>query len=116
MLKTDGDSLQCDLMETYSILDMYQHSPKRIAVFAYGLGNDSRIKRKITGTRTTLSEALLALIADLLEMELWRFAKKGTKRPASVYEALTKEPEPVESPQGFSTAEEFERKLKDLRG
>lgn len=44
MIQTDEDALICDLAETYQIYDYRQLPAYQVAVFSYGLRDDSRIK------------------------------------------------------------------------
>ena len=47
MVAADEDALRCDFAQTYHILD-YRRLPLRTAaVFAWGLGEDSRVKRAL---------------------------------------------------------------------
>jgi len=46
MIKLDENALICDFAETYHIYDYRQLPPTRVAVFACGLRDDSRIKMK----------------------------------------------------------------------
>ena len=59
MISLDEDALICDLAETYQIYDSRQLPPSRMAVFASGLKNDSRIKMIITGQKGKNKPAML---------------------------------------------------------
>lgn len=68
MIRIDLDSLECDLAETYHIFNMRELSPRRIALFAVGLRDNSRIKIKISGIPIEFSTLLAASITDKLSI------------------------------------------------
>lgn len=113
MIRTDRDALACDLAETYHIYDMREQPPERVAVFAHGLRQSSRIKMKLAGERIILTDALLAACADRLSTLVWQNTKdgqKGRNRPASLYDALTSERPAgkTDDVRAFDTPEQFE--------
>lgn len=110
MIKIDEDALICDLAETYHIFDYRQLPLKTVAVFAYGLPNNSRIKLKVAGLKISLETMLLAYLLDLNSVLVWfktEDGKRGRNRPKSFYQMLTQEIEESEIV-GFDTGEEFE--------
>ncbi len=68
MIRIDSDSLECDLAETYHIFDMRELSPRRIALFAVGLRDNSRIKTKISGVSVDFNTLIDASISDKLSL------------------------------------------------
>lgn len=93
MIALDEDAFICDLAETYQIYDYKQLPLNQVAVFAYGLRDDSRIKQMMSGQIVPLETTLLASIVDRLSLSLWLKTKdgqKGVNRPASIAELLTK--------------------------
>lgn len=68
MIRIDLDSLECDLAETYHIFDMRELSPRRIALFAVGLRDNSRIKTKISGVSVDFNTLIDASISDKLSI------------------------------------------------
>lgn len=87
MIKTDEDALICDLAETYQIYDYRQLPPLRVAVFACGLKDDSRIKLKLHGQLVPLETLLLARVSDSLSTLIWfqtEDGQKGRNRPTSL--------------------------------
>lgn len=93
MIALDEDALICDLAETYQIYDYKQLPLNQVAVFAYGLHDDSRIKQMMSDQIVPLETTLLASIVDRLSLSLWLKTKdgqKGVNRPASIAELLTK--------------------------
>lgn len=111
MIVTDEDALICDFAETYHIYD-YKGLPVEFAAkLAYGLRDDSRIKLRLAGARVSTEILLQAATVDALNLLVWaktKNAKHGTNKPASIYEALTEEPEKDEYI-GFDSAAEFEK-------
>lgn len=112
MIKLDENALICDLAETYHILDYKQLPPTRVAVFACGLRDNSRIKMKISGQTVPFDTLLMAGIADRLSILVWAQTKdgqKGKNRPPMMVDALTQK-EPKESDiVAFSSGEDYEK-------
>ena len=109
MIRFDEDALICDLAETYQIYDYRQLPLQMVAVFSYGLRDDSRIKMSISKQSVPLDTLLLA--GDRLAMLLWSKtvdAEKGRNKPDSIFDSLTNVKK--ESSQlTFSSGEEFEQ-------
>lgn len=121
MMRLDEGALICDLAETYHVYDFKALPPKTAALFACGLPENSRIKRKMSGQKLTFEQAMLALIYDKLAWLQWAQTKDGQKnrnRPESLYERLTAEP-PEKQTMTFATGADFERRrtqiLKEVR-
>lgn len=112
MIKLDENALICDLAETYHILDYKQLPPTRVAVFACGLRDNSRIKMKISGQAVPFDTLLMAGIADRLSILVWAQTKdgqKGKNRPPMMVDALTRK-EPKESDiVAFRSGEDYEK-------
>lgn len=66
MLATDEDAFRCDMAETYHILDYKALPVETLAVLAFGLRENSRIKMKIAGVQTIPIEIVLPQIYDVL--------------------------------------------------
>ncbi|MGQ7567235.1 DUF5361 domain-containing protein [Streptococcus suis] len=116
MIQTDKDALICDLAETYGIYDYRQLPITRVAVFACGLSESSRIKKVLSGQKEDLNILLLAGIYDTVRLLFWAKTKDGQagrNRPNSVTQAL--EGSKVEREERvFSSGEEFERAMREL--
>lgn len=109
MVARDEGALECDFLETYHILDFRALPARRAALFAHGLREDSRIKKKLRGDTVSAETKLLALIADELQILIWQNTEDGVKgrnRPKSILSVLNGED--GKETVGFSTAEEFE--------
>ena len=118
MISADENALMCDFAETYHIYNYKQLPPSLAAVFAVGLPDDSRIKRKFSGEKYSANTLLLACIADRLSVLIWQNTEDGQKNrnhPESILEEMTteKKPEPYVS---FGSAEEFEAARAKLAG
>lgn len=95
MITIGEDLLKCDLAEIYHIYVTDWYSPpfpiSYIADLACGLNESSRIMRKVSNTKLTLSETLQAIMIDKLSILIWQRTKdgmKGRNLPASVYRKL----------------------------
>jgi hypothetical protein len=102
------DELICDLAETYHVLHFKELSPEMVATLCFGLRPESRVKMKVSNSKITLTQTLIARMVDELTFQSWAQTKDGQKnrnRPESVLMALTKEPE--EEVVSFFTADDF---------
>ncbi|HJB24217.1 MAG TPA: DUF5361 domain-containing protein [Candidatus Jeotgalibaca pullicola] len=116
MIKADEDALICDLAETYHIYDYRRLSPFKIAVFSFGLKDDSRIKMKLSGQKIPLNILLLAGVNDRLSTLVWAKTKdgqKGKNPPESIVDLLTKEKQEKNNI-AFINGEDFETKRKEI--
>src|SRR5690625_3565248 len=120
MIELDEDALVCDLAETYQIYDYRQLPPPRVAVFAYGLRDDSRIKMKSSGQNVAIDTILLAGMSDRLSTLVWcqtADGQKGKNRPASLTDMLTnKMSESKKDTITFDSGEDFIRMRNKLMG
>lgn len=120
MISLDEDALVCDLAETYQIYDYKQLPLNEVAVFAYGLRDDSRIKQIMSDQIVSLEITLLANIVDRLSISLWLQTKdgqKGVNRPTSIAEMLTKNNKEERDERDylvFESGEDFENYRKAL--
>lgn len=119
-MNLDEDALICDLAETYQIYDYKQLPLNQVAVFAYGLRDDSRIKQIMSDQIVSLEITLLANIVDRLSISLWLQTKdgqKGVNRPTSIAEMLTKNHKEERDERDylvFESGEDFENYRKAL--
>ena len=120
MIALDEDALVCDLAETYQIYDYKQLPLNQVAVFAYGLRDDSRIKQMMSDQIVPLETTLLASIVDRLSLSLWLQTKdgqKGVNRPASIADQLIKRNKSENDGKDylvFESGEDFENYRKAL--
>src|SRR5690625_3180642 len=118
MIKLDEEALICDLAETYRIYDYRQLPPVRVAVFACGLRDDSRIKMKASGQSVPIDTLLLAGISDRLSTLVWfqtEDGQKGKNRPISLIDLLTnRKTESSKDVIIFNSGEDFNRQRERL--
>ena len=108
MYELDKEALICDLAETYGIYEFEELPLRKIAIFAKGLREDSRIKMKMSQSKFNVKESLLAGILDRLTLILYsktKDAEKGKNYP----KLLLDETEKKEDLQGFTSSEDFEK-------
>lgn len=123
MLNTDESAFICDLAETYHIFDYKSLPLSRVAIFAIGLRENSRIKMKMNGEKYPIDTMLLANIADSLSLATWLKTKdaiNGENRPKSIVASLL-QIEEAESKSNskvevFETPEDFEKRWKEIIG
>lgn len=114
MLSEDEDAVICDLAETYGIFDYQALPPSMVAVLVFGLSENSRIKRKMSGQKIPTETMLLAAVLDELSVLVWmqtEDGQHGRNYPVSVLSELTELN--AASPQGdiesYQSGEEFMR-------
>ncbi len=116
-LRTDEDALVCDLAETYHVLNYRELPVRTTAALAAGLPMSSRLMRKQTGAKLTLTETLLAILVDSVNTLIWqrtKGAKKGRNRPDSILEILTKRSKENET-KSFASGRAFEEAWQRLQ-
>ena len=86
--------MTCDLAEVYHITDADALQPSLLATLVYGLPDDSRLMRALSGRRYSSIEILIAAALDRLSTLIWFQTKdglKGRNRPKSIVESMTRE-------------------------
>lgn len=119
MIECDECALICDLAETYQIYDYKSMPPLRVAIFAAGLRDDSRIKLKMSGQKVPLETSLVAGISDSLNMLVWMNSadgQKGRNRPTLITSLLSEQPDKSSDTVAFSSGEDFENYRNKLIG
>lgn len=118
MIKVDEHALICDLAETYQIYDYRQLPASLVAVFCYGLRDDSRIKLKMSGQNEPFETILLASISDKLNTLIWfetEDGQKGRNRPQSIVESLMSNNNKKDNDMvSFSSGKEFLKEREKL--
>ena len=117
MLSIDEDAVICDLAETYGIFNYRQFPVSLVSTLACGLREDSRIKRKISGTETAgVDRILLAMVVDGVNTLAWMQTKdgeKGRNRPKSIVEKILEE-DTKNDVQVFADVEAYEAERKRI--
>lgn len=113
MIATDEDSLICDMAQYYNVYSLNQLPLSTIAILASGLPVDSRIMRKFSKSKVSLTEQLLAALLDDFNMYIYSMSKDskhGRNKPKSIVEMLA-HIEEIESkkPKAFMTTDDFEK-------
>lgn len=111
MIAVDEAALVCDLAETYHIMDYKALPARQAALFACGLGPDSRIMRRMGGVPATMTELLLARICDGINVLCWQNTpngRDGVDPPASIFQAIMAAGEEKAPGPGFDSPEDFE--------
>lgn len=120
MINVDEEALICDFAETYRIYNYKSLPLQMVGTFACGLRADSRIGMRISDSKLTTDQTILALIADNTRMLAWLNSSdgaKGIKRPKSLVEALIGERNTQESGiETFETGQDFDDEWKRLTG
>lgn len=109
MISADECALICDFAETYHIYD-YKVLPLSLAAtLAAGLGDNSRIKRKINEQPTTAEVILSTAILDTLNQIAYRLSDGSGVPPESLIYKLYEEHEnPSKMCMGFESYKEYE--------
>lgn len=112
MVGLDEDALICDFAEVYHVYDWRALPLKTAATLAMGLGPDSRIIRKLSGTKWPFNTLLLAMVVDSIRGISWQLMdtkqRRGRKPPTSVLKIILGETEETEM-EGFDSADEFRK-------
>lgn len=106
----------CDLAEVYHVFDYRSIKLTMLAKLVIGLRAESRTKMRLTGSKLTMEQTLLASIFDLLNLLVWSHtedAKHKRNRPKSMLEQLTSSDDDHEV---FETGEEFDKARAKLIG
>lgn len=119
MMDEARDELICDMAETYHIYNIKAYPVSFIATLAAGLGFDSRTRMKMDGRNYGNKELLLSLIFDKVNWLCWTKTKDAEHKknmPESLYAILTGTNKQKDEVTSFTTAEEFEKRRKELLG
>lgn len=116
MIATDESALICDFAETYHIYDYKSLPLSRVAIFAVGLRENSRIRMKMNDMKYPLETMLMASAVDRLSNMVWMQTKDGVNginRPKSILSSLLKE-EVANDIESFSTPDDFEKRRNEI--
>lgn len=106
----------CDLAQYYNIYNYEQLAFNKLAVFVFGLPNDSRIKKKLSGLKIDLNTVMIAGVLDRLSMILYSIAgSKGSKKPETLTDTLLGNKKTKEKkPNGYVSGKEFEKRRQEI--
>lgn len=111
MIAVDEGALRCDLAETYGVFNYRALPVEETLVLAFGLREDSRIKRAVTHTPIPLDTMLRAAMLDCLRLLIWQGTADGARgqnRPDSILERMNGEKQSTET-LTYTSGAEFER-------
>ena len=121
MLDEDEDALICDFQQFYqvSLIPILIDDLERASVLAWGLPDESRIKRLISKQPVDNQTLLMAYMLDDLNFIAWsktKDAEKGKNKPKSVVESLYKDKTETSA---YLTADDWQKArakiLKDIQ-
>lgn len=119
MINVDENALICDLAETYHIYDYRSLPLHMVGIFACGLRPDSRIGMRISNSKLTTDQTILALIADNTRALAWLNSAdgaKGVNRPKSLIAALLDEQMEERDIETFESGQDFDDEWRRLTG
>ena len=111
MIAAGEEELICDLAETYQIYNWKALPVRTLAALCYGLKEDSRIRKKLSGQKADTQTTLLAAAVDRLSMLVWAQstdAAKGRNKPQMLTDVLLKNDTHKNETQRFASGAEFE--------
>lgn len=116
MIAIDEEALICDMAETYSVYD-YKSLPVHLAaIFACGLRDSSRIKKRLADVNISTEELLLAGMFDRLNWLVWsktRDGQQGIGAPVSMTSLFLRRQQDREV-ECFNTSGEYETRRREL--
>ena len=106
----------CDLVQYYNIYNYEQLAFNKLAVFVFGLPENSRLMKKLSGLKVDLNTVIIAGIFDRLSLLLYSLAgSKKNKRPEALTDSLLgKEKTKKKRPNGYVSGKEFEKRRQEI--
>ena len=118
MVAEAKDALICDFAEYYHIYDFESMKPSRAAIYAWGLPDDSRIKRAMNNQPVTTDLLLKAAMVDRLSLLVWsktQDAEKGKNQPQSIVAQLLKDDkETKQELTSYATISDYEKARQEM--
>lgn len=131
MVTADFTAWECDMAETYGIINFEAVPLRKLARLSAGLRETSRIKMKLSGARGSLTDYLLALLYDEFVGFKWALARAGKEddpnnpppeQPDRIApyiigtenEEQNKKPAAPEKYEAFETGADFDARWKHL--
>ena len=113
----DEDAPFCDMIQYYGIFDLKDLPLEKQAVLVFGLPEDSRTMRNLSGRSVSTDTLLLAGILDQLRMQAWsrsKAAKNHQGRPKSIMAALAEPKKKADDIETFESGDDFKRYRESL--
>lgn len=104
------------MAQYYNIYNYEQLAFNKLAVFVFGLPNDSRIKKKLSGLKIDLNTVIMAGVLDRLSMILYSLAgSKGNEKPETLASILLGNKKTKDKkPNGYVSGKEFEKRRQEI--
>lgn len=104
------------MAQYYNIYNYEQLAFNKLAVFVFGLPDDSRIKKKLSGLKVDLNTVMIAGVLDRLSMILYSLAgSKGIEKPETLASILLGNKKTKEKkPNGYVSGKEFEKRRQEI--
>lgn len=90
-----------------------------VASLVFGLGENSRIKRKIAGQKLTLEQIILVRIYDEVAWLKWAQTKDGqhgTNRPEPLLQKLLQSDKKENEYNGYASGDDFQKAWQEITG
>ena len=113
----DEDALFCDFAQYYGIYDLSCFSLEKQAALVFGLPEDSRTMRILSGRQVSTDTLLLAGILDQLRVQAWsrsKAAKNHSGKPKSIMAALIHPKREADDIVSFESGDDFKRYRESL--
>lgn len=111
------DDFVCDMAETYGILNYKELSPMLVATLCCGLPDESRTKKRISKQKYSLTEMLMFLLIDGVNILIWQRSKDGSKgrnKPESLYQKMLGiDKKAKDELEAFTSVDDFEKWYKE---
>jgi len=115
MISIDEGALICDFAETYHILNYKALPATMAATLAVGLGDNSRIKRKLNNQPATAEVIISTALLDTLNQIAYRLSDGSGTPPESLIGKLFEEHEPIKKMcMGFDSEKDCEKYRAEL--
>lgn len=101
------------MAEYYGIYDYKSLNFKKLGVFVFGLGDNSRLKKKISGMRVDLDTIIMAGILDRLSLLLYSFSNSKSK-PKYISDILLAKEDKEKKIKGYVSGKEFEKRRDEI--
>ena len=107
----DQTAWECDMAETYGIIDLDRIPVRKLATLSAGLRSDSRIISKMNGSKVAFRDLMIAGMYDIVSLLFWSKttdAQRNINRPPSILEKLLNRKKERDDVVSFESGKEFE--------
>lgn len=113
----DQTAWECDMAETYGIIDLDRIPVRKLATLSAGLRSDSRIISKMNGSKVAFRDLMIASMYDKMAWLCWSKTTDGQKnlnRPTSLVEKLLDKKEKNDDIVSFASGKDFEEARQEI--